>query len=401
MEHFSRLIYPITSKDFFDNYYEKKPLLLHRKDTEYYNHLLSLKAVDEYLSRQDIQYPGLRLVKDGKELEGSIYLKDVPYGRVKFEGVIDNDSMFKLFNDGATIVIQGFDRSNTELGNFCRSISTEIPFTFQPNIYLTPVKSQGFSPHYDTHDVICLQISGTKKWKLYNTPVELPTNQQRYQPSEDELDGNLPVSLEFELSPGDLLYIPRGLVHSAETSETASLHITLGLHPQKWSNYIKYLVGQLHNNKLFREALPLNFKNGTYDYDLMINKVGELITKGFTKEFLEKFTSSYAIDQIQEKKSSNSHRLFDILNIEQLNMSTKIYRRLDIVFNIVTTNELVEIIFYTKKLKFPIVANEALKYILNQKEFTPTDIPNSLDNKGKLVVVKMLIKEGLLTFENN
>ena len=396
MKHFSQLIHPITPDDFFQNYYEKRPLLIQRGNKDYYGSLLSLKAIDDYLSRQDIEYPGLRLVKDGEELEGSTYLKDIPYGTAMFEGIVDNDNMFKFFNEGATIVVQGLDRSNKELGAFCRNLSTEIPFTFQSNTYLTPQTSRGFSAHYDTHDVLCLQISGTKKWKLYDTPVELPTKQQRYQSSKID-SSKAQISLEVELLPGDLLYVPRGLVHSAETTETTSLHITLGLFPQKWNDYIKYLAGELHNTKLFRETLPLNLKSASYDYETMIKKVSDLIIQEFTPAFLAKATSQYATEQVQKRKSSDSSRLLDIININQVDLDTIVYRRPDIVFEFTTSNGSSEVIFYNKSVKFPIAVNEALDFVLSSNEFAPKEIPNTLDDKGKLVLVKKLIKEGLLS----
>ena len=39
-------------------------------------------------------------------------------------------------------------------------------FPININMYLTPGTGKALGKHYDTHDVIVLQIAGKKKWKL-------------------------------------------------------------------------------------------------------------------------------------------------------------------------------------------------------------------------------------------
>ena len=46
------------------------------------------------------------------------------------------------------------------------------------NVYLTPPSSQGFTAHYDAHDVFILQIAGSKHWRLYDAPLRLPMESQ-------------------------------------------------------------------------------------------------------------------------------------------------------------------------------------------------------------------------------
>jgi ribosomal protein L16 Arg81 hydroxylase len=398
MQYFNHLINPINYEDFFQNYYEKKPLIIHRNQSDYYSNLLTLESIDKYVSRQDIEYPSLRLVKDGNEIEGTKYLKDIPYGTAMFEGIVDNDSMFQLFNEGATIVIQGLDRSNEQLGLLCRSLSKEIPFTFQSNTYLTPETSQGFAAHYDTHDVFVMQITGSKKWKLYDTPIELPTKQQRYQSIKRDFSKST-VSQEFELMAGDLLYIPRGLVHSAETGSTSSLHITLGIFPQKWNDYVRFLTTELFNQKIFRESLPLDLKNSTYDYKKMTDEVSSILLKALNNDYIEDITKRYETEQIQKRKSSDGSRLFDILNIKKVEKNTIVARRQDIVSRLTQNNGSIELLFYNKKITFPVIAQNTVENILSLTEFTIADIQSNLDDNGKLVVVKKLIKEGLLTIK--
>src|SRR6185295_20354864 len=63
--------------------------------------------------------------------------------------------------------------------------------------------------------------------------------------------------LEVTLSPGDTLYIPRGVLHDASTDGVTSAHITLGLHPTCGFDLVRELALLSQERPAFRKALPL------------------------------------------------------------------------------------------------------------------------------------------------
>ncbi len=202
-----KLIFPITPSFFEDNYFEKKPLLISRTDKTYFREILSIDTIDSYLTRKDIRYPSVRLVKNGLELSQLEYLKDIYYGKSSFANVLDHDSFYNLFSEGATAVFQGMHRTLPTLGAFCQKLEKYYCFPLQTNLYLTPKSSQGFTPHYDNHDVFILQVHGSKIWKVYDSPLYLPTKH-----FEKSLFTNQEPQIDVELKQGDTLYIPRGFI---------------------------------------------------------------------------------------------------------------------------------------------------------------------------------------------
>ncbi|MGO7984355.1 JmjC domain-containing protein, partial [Rhizobium johnstonii] len=70
------------------------------------------------------------------------------------------------FAAGATIVLQGLHRLWPPLIDFTRLLIDDLGHPAQVNAYVTPASSQGFDPHYDTHDVFVLQVSGEKHWRV-------------------------------------------------------------------------------------------------------------------------------------------------------------------------------------------------------------------------------------------
>ena len=97
------------------------------------------------------------------------------------------------------------------------SIEVELNFPTQVNAYVTPPESQGFVTHYDEHDVLILQIRGSKIWHLYDGTDVAPHEMRRREPV---AMAALPSPTDVRLEAGDVLYLPRGRVHAAEaTSE--------------------------------------------------------------------------------------------------------------------------------------------------------------------------------------
>src|ERR1700740_932743 len=103
------------------------------------------------------------------------------------------------------------------------SIEVELNFPIQVNAYITPPGSRGLVPHYDDHDVLILQIQGSKIWHLYNGVEIAPHKMQRV--DKEVPPAGLPLPADLRIDVGDVLYLPRGLVHAADTDTEPSIHL--------------------------------------------------------------------------------------------------------------------------------------------------------------------------------
>ena len=147
---------------------------------------------------------------------------------------------------------------------------------------MTPLNSQGFAPHYDDVDVFILQLEGFKRWRVYapfNKAETLPrTSSSDYTEKEVEEMGEEEV--DMVLGPGDVLYLPRGWIHQAETvarpqhipkipgvKDDHSLHLTVSaMQNWSWADFLELLIpealeGAASSDKSIslREGLPVNF----------------------------------------------------------------------------------------------------------------------------------------------
>ncbi len=130
------------------------------------------------------------------------------------------------------------------------------------NAYVTPPQSQGFSPHYDVHDVFVLQVAGEKRWLVHEPPRRLPTRDQPWTDVRQDVAqaaSGEPV-VDTVLRPGDSLYLPRGYVHSAQALGDVSAHLTVGIHPITRAAIVEALQGMAAaGNEQLRTSLPLGW----------------------------------------------------------------------------------------------------------------------------------------------
>jgi JmjC domain len=229
------LLQPLAVQTFLDEIWGAKHHHVKRRCAGYFDSLLQApSAVEELLELFRREPSAVRLMK-GKNKKGpDTYRLD--------DGSLDLVRIRDDFADGYTIVLDGVERYVRPIALLCQSIEVELNFPTQVNAYITPPGSQGLVPHYDDHDVLILQIQGSKIWHLYNG-ANVPPHEMRRDDKTVASDG-LPLPTDLRLEVGDLLYLPRGRVHEAETTSEPSIHLTVGIHAP---TVLMLAIGALHS----------------------------------------------------------------------------------------------------------------------------------------------------------
>jgi len=249
------MLSPTDKQTFFDQHHEKTALRVQRDEPKRFLELLSLQRIDELIASIDFEGGSLDMTR-----------ADPPIGREDFtfsNGMVDRGAVARHFQQGATIILPQLHQFDRTLASFCRALSNELSCHVQTNIYLTPPDAQGFKTHYDDHDVFVLQISGSKTWRLYDTPVHNPYRGEGFR------SGAHPVgepAEEFVLQAGECVYVPRGLMHDALThGDEPSLHITVGLIVKTWADLMLEAVSEVAlRDERFRRALPPGFARNEF-----------------------------------------------------------------------------------------------------------------------------------------
>ena len=252
------LLRPISIVEFLSGYWESKPLVIHRGDAGFYEELLTSRDLESIISASDMRYPAIRLAKGGTYYPPQAYTTDITLGRLTFNGVPDVNRISMEYGKGATISLPYLHRTWAPLRALCAQLENALDYAAHANVYITPGEAAGFPPHYDTHEVLVLQIAGRKKWLIDEPPVKLPHTSQEFA-SSGYTPG--PRMMEIELAAGDFLYLPRGYVHSTTTSECHSAHVTIGINVLTWADLARELIPSCVENEDYRRALPPGFAN--------------------------------------------------------------------------------------------------------------------------------------------
>ena len=269
------------------------------------------------------------------------------------------------------------------LAVFCRQLEEALGHGAQANAYWTPRGSQGFAVHHDTHDVLVLQVAGEKRWLLYDPVLELPLKHQRW--SAELGDPGEPTE-ELVLRAGDTLYLPRGWPHQAETSDTDSLHLTVGIDAYTWLDAVRAALADCEDELPFRRGID----GGT-------DAPGELL------ELLRARLVAADVERRRRRRFLERRRpiredgLSQLRALARLDVETPVERRPTVIADVEEDANALTLVFEGKELRLPQHARAELLALVHAEEpLTAAELPGELDDAGRLVLVRRLVREGFL-----
>lgn len=179
---------------FLAEYWQQKPLLI-KGASHNYEHVLTADELAGMACEEQVES---RLIT---EQSGRWILENGP---------LDESRFAELPETNWTLLVQSVDQWLPDV----RDILDE--FDFLPSwrlddvmiSYATP--GGGVGPHFDYYDVFLLQTRGMRRWKLGQ---ECNQNTALLKDQPLRLLKEFEQSQEFELVPGDMLYIPAGVAH--------------------------------------------------------------------------------------------------------------------------------------------------------------------------------------------
>ena len=238
--------------------------------------------------------------------------------------------------------------------------------------------------HHDTHDVFCLQVEGEKRWLVYPPVLELPLKQQKYAP---EMGGPGEPVLDVTLRAGDMLYLPRGWLHQAMTSDTASLHLTVGVNVFTWRDAVREALDEAAREdvELRRGVRPTARRRGA---------ARRARGEAHARSGLD---PAAAVVRRVAPPDPRTTRSTSCARSTSSTLDTPLERRRTVIADLVGRGRAAGSRSRAASLPCrPFVADD-LELILEADEpFRAERPPGPLDDSGRLVLVRRLVREGLL-----
>ena len=270
---------------------------------------------------------------------------------------------------------------------YCRQLEIALGCPVQANAYSTPASSQGFGVHHDTHDVLVLQVSGRKRWLLYEPVLELPLKAQRWSPQLG--DPGDPVD-DLVMEAGDTLYLPRGWPHEAAAADTDSLHITVGLHPTTRIDAVRDALNDCAGDVEFRRVLDAG---GDLPPDLLERLAAQLRPEAVARRARRRF--------VDGRRAILDDQIAQLRALDRLELSTTVERRATVIADLEAAGGSATLRFEGKAVTFPPQAADAVAFAhAADGPFSASELPGTLDAAGRLVLVRRLVREGFLRMES-
>lgn len=196
--------------------------------------LLSIEDVDEIVASGAIGYPLITMSREGRRLDPPRFTFASRVSEPGRERAIRSDLVAREFVAGATVILESLHHTSKRVADYCRGLTLELGTSVEASGYLTPPHSQGLGPHYDTADAFVVQTDGTKKWELFAPVWPRPLESQpfrgidSYPGLSERLRGE--PDFTFVMTPGDVMFLPRGWIHNPFALDETSLHVVLVLH---------------------------------------------------------------------------------------------------------------------------------------------------------------------------
>jgi hypothetical protein len=236
--------------------------------------------------------------------------------------------------------------------------------------------------------VFVLQAFGRKHWEVWEKGVR------------PEPPGRTPPPIiSLELQPGDCLYIPEGTAHAAQTQETVSGHLTIGIHVQTWVDLVRDAVARAEGEDAFRERMPAGWHRSL---DSLSSHVADRLAE--LRRWLEKLDAAEMAGGMIERFLTTrppflAGSLQGLLEASSVVDQTRVSRVRGSLCELAERDERLFVYLGDRELRMPARAFPAMQFVAQRAAFTVGDLSPFLDGSSRLVLVRRLIREGLLTAE--
>ncbi|MFE9427022.1 JmjC domain-containing protein [Kitasatospora sp. NPDC006697] len=215
--------------------------------------LLSWDDMNTILATQQLEPPRLRLSLDGEMVPQHRYTLPVATRRSVTWHRIQPAELHARLAEGASMVLDSIEKIHPPIGTAAEALERLLGTLVQVNAYASWTEREGFGTHWDDHDVVVVQVHGSKRWKLYGPTRLDPTFRDVESPEEPQGD---PVA-DLVLTAGDVLYVPRGWWHGVTADQgTESLHLSFGLVTHTGADLLIWLIDQLRSHLTLRQDIP-------------------------------------------------------------------------------------------------------------------------------------------------
>lgn len=234
----------MSEHSFFEHFIAKKRFHISSEHPERAVELLPWATVNQLIEFDILPPDKLRVMRSSIDVAPLMFRRQDGSKRLR-AGALQG-----LLAQGVSLVVNDIDDAVPQIGRLADAIERRLSHKVGINAYLTFGQGSAFKAHWDEHDVLVVQVHGSKRWRSYGTPIPYPIEKHRR-------ERIIPTKVVWEnlMKPGDILYLPRGEIHDAAVEGNNSVHLTLGIDPLYGIDFVRWLATRAEDDELFRVDL--------------------------------------------------------------------------------------------------------------------------------------------------
>lgn len=220
-----------------------------------FSRLFNWPDVNDILATRSLSESQIQVLWGEQQVNDSVYLTSSSARGYRWM-TVRPERINTLLANGATLRLRQVDQLHRGVGELAAGLERELRDRVRVNVYANCGPAERSTVHRDDHDVIVLQVDGAKHWRIYGSAVPRPLPGDGEHAGRPTADPPGEPVAELHLQPGDVLYLPRGIWHSAEAVEGPSLHLTAGIWRATGVDLLEWLVDGLRASDLLRADVP-------------------------------------------------------------------------------------------------------------------------------------------------
>lgn len=382
-------------KQKLDNNFEKKPFIY--KNASLLHSYIKPRTLESFLRNNEGNLHKLLMVYlNGENL--AIPANPELFATGQFNYIFDK------FKEGATFKIEDLEKKNETIAQICQSFENIFGGKSWSKAFWTPKNCKGLSVHFDITSIVVVQLEGTKKWKVWDQHIKKPNLSMSKRVFEKDLGEPL---FEATLEPGDILYLPAGFPHSAQSLGTQSIHLGFAIDPVDYLDVLIYGLKEKAKKSYYLRESILN--EAIKDKNVLdISKLFEDLNPNDLLSTLKRYNISKNANNVDFVHNSLSSLSY--IDNDSVQFRKHPDKNIDLIINntgikIYLPNQIIPekpaLVGEPSFLPLPIECEKTIKFVLSGEAFKISDMPDNLDQNTNINLINLLISHSILTSVEN
>jgi len=197
------------------------------------------------------------------------------------------------------------------------------------------------------------------------------------------------------LHPGDVLYLPRGYLHSAKALETVSAHLTVGVHPITRFDLVDVLTSVVADDPDLRASLPLGVdvtQGATIEPDLTATV--EALTRSLGSVSADAVAARLALRAARASAPAPLAPLAQAEAVARVTVDTVLMMRPHLRWAMTQGADGITLSVADRSVSLPVSSGAAIAALLEGSRLRAGELPG-LGADDALVLARRLLREGL------